>query len=139
MPILKRAQLTAADLALALGRSPLGRFDDLDRLAVFADNLVPHVLRVEGVLVYDPELLERISAGELLQPGEEAEVEIEPWPSTPSNDWSHCSTAPAPGRRPQTSTTCSGRAASTLATRPYPVTGRAASTTDGRTLSGTIP
>ena len=76
VPILKRAQLTAADLAVALGRSPLGRFDDLDRLTVFADNLVPHVLRVEGVLVYDPELLGRISAGELLEPGEEAEVAI---------------------------------------------------------------
>ena len=76
VPILKRAQLTAADLALALGDSPLGRFDDLDRLTVFADNVVPHVLRVEGVLVYEDELLNRISSGELLQPGEEAEVEI---------------------------------------------------------------
>ena len=28
-------------------------FDDLDRLTIFADNLVPHVLRVDGVLRYD--------------------------------------------------------------------------------------
>src|SRR6185312_6290787 len=43
----KRAQIVAADLALA----GLAEFDDLDRLTIFADNLVPHVLRCEGVLV----------------------------------------------------------------------------------------
>ena len=37
------------DLALA----GVAEFDDLDRLTIFADNLVPHVLRVDGVLVYD--------------------------------------------------------------------------------------
>ena len=45
----KRAQITANDLALA----GVAEFDDLDRLTIFADNLVPHVLRVDGVLVYD--------------------------------------------------------------------------------------
>ena len=42
---------------------------DSGRLTIFADNLVPHVLRVEGVLVYDPRLAARIDAGELLRPG----------------------------------------------------------------------
>ena len=28
----------------------MAEFDDLDRLTIFADNLVPHVLRVDGVL-----------------------------------------------------------------------------------------
>ena len=37
----KRAQIVASDLALA----GVAEFDDLDRLTIFADNLVPHVLR----------------------------------------------------------------------------------------------
>ncbi|RMH75705.1 MAG: hypothetical protein D6683_10995, partial [Actinomyces sp.] len=48
----KRAQITANDLHLAFGGRGPGRFEDLDRLTIFADNLVPHVLRVEGVLVF---------------------------------------------------------------------------------------
>ncbi|HEX6583387.1 MAG TPA: queuosine salvage family protein, partial [Thermoleophilaceae bacterium] len=63
----KRAQIAANDLALA----GVAEFCDLDRLTIFADNLVPHVLRVDGVLRYDPALAARIDAGELLPPGEE--------------------------------------------------------------------
>jgi Potential Queuosine, Q, salvage protein family len=63
----KRAQIAANDLALA----GVAEFHDLDRLTIFADNVVPHVLRVEGVLRYDPALAARIDAGELLPPGEE--------------------------------------------------------------------
>jgi hypothetical protein len=63
----KRAQITPNDLALA----GVAEFHDLDRLTIFADNLVPHVLRVDDVLVYEPELAARIDAGELLPPGEE--------------------------------------------------------------------
>ena len=67
----KRAQITANDLALA----GVAHFRDLDRLTIFADNLVPHVLRVDGVLVYEPALAARIDAGELLEPGgEEREI-----------------------------------------------------------------
>jgi hypothetical protein len=76
VPFLKRAQITAADLALALGGEGLGRFDDLDRLTLFADNLVPHVLRMEGVLWYAPALARRIDSEELLEPGSPEEVEI---------------------------------------------------------------
>jgi hypothetical protein len=63
----KRAQITANDLFLA----GVAEFDDLDRLTIFADNLVPHVLRVDGVLRYTPELAARIDREELLAPGEE--------------------------------------------------------------------
>ena len=76
VPIYKRAQITPSDLALALGGRGLGRFDDLDRLTIFADNLVPHVLRVDGILAFDAVLLERIEREELLVSGSEEEVEM---------------------------------------------------------------
>jgi hypothetical protein len=63
----KRAQIAANDLALA----GVAAFDDLDRLTIFADNLVPHVLRVDGVLRYSPDLAARIDAGGLLPQGRE--------------------------------------------------------------------
>ena len=67
----KRAQIVPNDLALA----GVAEFDDLDRLTIFADNLVPHVLRVDGALVYEPALAARIDAGDLLEPGgEEREI-----------------------------------------------------------------
>jgi hypothetical protein len=68
----KRAQLTAADLATA----GVAEFSDLDRLTIFADNLVPHVLRVDGVLRYEPGLLERIDREELIPAGSPEEQEI---------------------------------------------------------------
>jgi hypothetical protein len=67
----KRAQIAPYDLALA----GVAEFDDLDELTIFADNLVPHVLRVDGVLSYDPPLADHIDRGELLPPGPE-ETEI---------------------------------------------------------------
>ena len=76
VPLYKRAQLTVSDLAIAFAGEGPGAFHDLDRLTIFADNLVPHVLRLEGVLVYDPELVARIERGELLPPGAPEEVEI---------------------------------------------------------------
>jgi hypothetical protein len=76
VPLLKRAQITPSELAIALGGTGLGRFEGLDRLTIFADNLVPHVLRLDGVLVFEPELVERIEREELLHPGSAEEVEI---------------------------------------------------------------
>jgi hypothetical protein len=63
----KRAQIASNDLALA----GVAEFDDLDRLTIFADNLVPHVLRVDAVLRYDERLAAHIDSGELLPRGEE--------------------------------------------------------------------
>ena len=76
VPFYKRAQLTAADLALAFAGEGPGRFGDLDRLTIFADNLVPHVLRVDGLLRYDPALAAAIDAGELIPAGSPEEIEI---------------------------------------------------------------
>ena len=61
----KRAQIVANDLALA----GVAEFHDLDRLTIFADNLVPHVLRCDGVLVYEDALATRIDGGERLSLG----------------------------------------------------------------------
>jgi hypothetical protein len=76
VPFYKRAQLTASDLAVVFGGKGYGAFSDLDQLTIFADNLVPHVLRREGVLVYAPGLAARIDAGEPLLAGSPEEVEI---------------------------------------------------------------
>lgn len=76
VPFMKRAQLTAADLGLAFENEGWGRFDDLDRLTIFADNLVPHVLRVDGVLTYDLDLAARIDRADPLEVGSIEEVEI---------------------------------------------------------------
>jgi len=76
VPFYKRAQITAADLAAAFAGRGAGCFHDLARLTIFADNLVPHVLRREGVLVYDPGLAARIEREELVPAGSPEEVEI---------------------------------------------------------------
>ena len=71
MPFYQRRRLLQARAVDGGGPGSAGvaRFDDLDRLTIFADNLVPHVLRVDGVLGYDAELLERINREELIAPG----------------------------------------------------------------------
>ena len=63
----KRAQITPQDLQIG----GIAEFHDIDRLTIFADNLVPHVLRVDGVLRYHPDLAQLIDDGHLLEPGEQ--------------------------------------------------------------------
>jgi hypothetical protein len=72
VPFFKRAQLAAADLHLA-GLAPAG---DVAALTLFADNLVPHVLRLDGVLAFDAELADRIAREELIAHDAPEEVEI---------------------------------------------------------------
>jgi hypothetical protein len=76
VPFMKRAQLTAADLGLAFEHEGWGRFDDLDQLTIFADNLVPHVLRVDGILIYDLDLGARIDREDPIEVGSVEEIEI---------------------------------------------------------------
>lgn len=73
--LLKRAQIVVADLAAALPGSPLAP-RDLESLTAFADNLVPHVLRLDGVLEVDPSLADHIEREALLEPGAPEEVEL---------------------------------------------------------------
>ena len=106
----KRAQILTADLALA----GVAEFGDLDELTIFADNLVPHVLRVDGVLAYDDELAARIDSGELLPPGRPS-GRSGPAPCTPASCWRR-----AWAFRRGRWTTGSGTAASSCATRRVP-------------------
>ena len=76
VPFYKRAQITAADLSIAFKGRRWGHFNDLAQLTIFADNLVPHVLRMDGVLIYEESLIERIAAGTLIPAGSAEEVEI---------------------------------------------------------------
>lgn len=73
IPFFKRAQIAAADLH-HVRAAELGR--DLHRLTLFADNLVPHVLRLDGVLRFNPQLVARIEHGELLAHDSAEEVEM---------------------------------------------------------------
>jgi len=74
--LLKRAQIFVHDLAIAGAERGLFEITGLDRLTVFADNMLPYVLETNGVLRYDPDLSRRIGAGELLEPGSRAEIEL---------------------------------------------------------------
>src|SRR5215218_1039510 len=72
VPFFKPAQLAAADLHLQ-GIAPAA---DLAALTLFADNLVPHVLRIDGVLEFEQRLVGRIDRGELIEHDSPEEVEI---------------------------------------------------------------
>ncbi len=72
IPFFKRAQIAAADLR----RAGVAELPGFEELTAFADNLVPHVLRVDGVLQLDPDLTARIEAEELLEHGSLEEIEL---------------------------------------------------------------
>ena len=72
----KRAQILSLDLNIAFNGNGIGRFDDLHKLTMFADNLVPHVLMVDGILEYEENLALRINNSELITSGSREEIEI---------------------------------------------------------------
>jgi hypothetical protein len=72
IPFFKRAQIAAADLHLAR----VARFDDLGRLTLFADNLIPHVLRLDGILRFAPALTARIEREQPIPHDGAEEVEM---------------------------------------------------------------
>jgi len=76
VPILKRPQIAVADISLAFGNRGLGYFKDLNQLTIFADNMVPHVLRCDGILRYEASLANIIDNQELVEAGSEMEIEI---------------------------------------------------------------
>ena len=76
VPFFKRAQIVAADLSVAFQGQAWGHFADMDQLTIFADNLVPHVLRMDGILSYEATLIARIEAATLIPAGSAEEIEI---------------------------------------------------------------
>jgi hypothetical protein len=72
IPFFKRAQLAAADLQ----RTGVANLTGLDRLTAFADNLIPHVLRVDGILQLDPNLTAHIETEALLEHDSPEEIEL---------------------------------------------------------------
>ena len=76
VPFLKRAQILLHDLAIAAPAHPLLGFPDLADLTIFADNIVPFVLRADGVLRYHDWLDRRIHSGELIGASAPEEIEM---------------------------------------------------------------
>ena len=81
--VLKKAQITVSDLALAVGyHKAQGRrlgdldFGDIACLTAFADNSVPHVLATDQILIYREDLGDHIALGAELEYGCAAEIDI---------------------------------------------------------------
>ena len=72
VPLLKRAQIAAADL----WGSGAADYSDIALLTCFPDYKLPQVLRHTGALVYSDRLARRVDDWQELEPGEAAEVEI---------------------------------------------------------------
>ncbi|MBI3978378.1 MAG: hypothetical protein HY331_09350 [Chloroflexi bacterium] len=72
----KRAQICAADLFGAFQGRDWGNLARLDCLTAFADYKVPQVLRRFGVLLYAPDLADRVDRRVELPAGSPEEVEI---------------------------------------------------------------
>ena len=79
---MKRAQIAAADLALA-GIAPA---DDLPELTLFADNLVPHVLRIDGVLEFYLNAHLLVVLQRLRRAGVDHEAHVRPVDAHPERD-----------------------------------------------------
>lgn len=73
---LKRAQILVADLWAAFDGVGLGRFDDIDRVTMFADYRIPQALAYLGVLQYSPDLRSRLDEKHLFHHDDKEEVEI---------------------------------------------------------------
>lgn len=72
VPLLKRAQIAAADL----WSSGAFGFTDVDELTCFADYKLPQALRHLGALEYTEHLARRVDDWVELQPGDPEEIEI---------------------------------------------------------------
>uniref|UniRef100_A0A7S3DF13 Queuosine 5'-phosphate N-glycosylase/hydrolase n=1 Tax=Palpitomonas bilix TaxID=652834 RepID=A0A7S3DF13_9EUKA len=68
----KKAQLNACDLYKALRRKDERfAFADISSLTVFTDNVLPAVLRYEGIIEVEEELVAKIDKKEVIKPGRE--------------------------------------------------------------------
>lgn len=76
VPFLKRVQILPAHLHLTLEGHGGAGLKDMDALTIFADNMVPHVLRCDGVLEYSASLARTIDSGILIAAGSPEETEL---------------------------------------------------------------
>ncbi|PSS21235.1 UPF0553 protein [Actinidia chinensis var. chinensis] len=72
----KRAQIFAADLWGAFKGKAYGEFNDIGEITIFADYIVPAVLRQLGVLKYSSSLAGTIETNGEISSGSEEEVEL---------------------------------------------------------------
>ncbi|CAI0406329.1 unnamed protein product [Linum tenue] len=72
----KRAQIFAADLFGAFKGQGYGDFHDITSITIFADYIVPAVLRELGVLIYHSKLATMIDSQSEIAAGSEEEVEL---------------------------------------------------------------
>jgi hypothetical protein len=76
IPFMKRARLSVLGLEVAAREHGRRRFVDVADVPIFADNLIPHVLKVDGLLAFAPDLDARIARECLLEHGSPEEVSI---------------------------------------------------------------
>lgn len=74
--IYKRAQIFVADLWGAFKGRGLGEFKDIKCITMFADYVVPAVLRHWGILMCSQALVKTLDSLQELPPGSEEEVEL---------------------------------------------------------------
>ncbi|XP_050074894.1 queuosine salvage protein [Anopheles maculipalpis] len=72
----KRAQILVGDLWSCFRGEGLGRFEDIDKITMFADYRVPQVLVHFGTLTYSDELMALLKQDKLLENGCREEIEI---------------------------------------------------------------
>uniref|UniRef100_A0A182SIL4 Queuosine 5'-phosphate N-glycosylase/hydrolase n=1 Tax=Anopheles maculatus TaxID=74869 RepID=A0A182SIL4_9DIPT len=72
----KRAQILVGDLWSCYRGEGLGRFEDIDKITMFADYRVPQVLVHFGTLTYSDELMALLKEDKLLENGCREEMEI---------------------------------------------------------------
>ncbi|KYR02293.1 UPF0553 family protein [Tieghemostelium lacteum] len=72
----KRAQIFVGDLWGAFKGEGLGKFNDIEKLTMFADYRVPQILESLGIMVYNEELSELVKNKKEIVVGSEMEIEI---------------------------------------------------------------
>ncbi|HTK04667.1 MAG TPA: queuosine salvage family protein [Candidatus Eisenbacteria bacterium] len=76
VPILKRAQLCASDIAGSFGGRGPGALANADKLTCFADYKLPQLFHADGIFAYAPALDASVRGLKELVEGSEEEVEI---------------------------------------------------------------
>ncbi len=70
----KRAQILVGDLFSAFRGDSYGKFNDIEKITMFADYRVPQILYHLKVIEYSPELEKKITEGQVIEHGSKEEV-----------------------------------------------------------------